>query len=283
MTHIDSDDFALIALTELEATAAEREHLAVCPECASELLAMGRIVQLGRAAPTVELFTPDPAAWGRIHSALGFSAAVASAPTLKAHTDPAVVIADAPATGGSAGEPNGAEPDALSVGIDDQPPAVAHSAPVVSISRARRRWIPLAAAAAVLGLVGGYAASSWLPVFGGGPSVLARAELAPLPGWNANGEALVESSAVGERDVLITLNAVDAGSPDAPLREVWLLSADATKLVSLGLLTGTTGRFVIPAEIDLTEYPVVDVSAEPNDGNPVHSTDSIVRGELRSS
>jgi anti-sigma-K factor RskA len=69
------------------------------------------------------------------------------------------------------------------------------------------------------------------------------------------------------------------GSTDG-LREVWLLRADASGLVSLGLLDGATGRFSIPAGIDLAEFPVVDVSAEPADGNPGHSGDSIVRGTL---
>ncbi|KFF59096.1 hypothetical protein JF66_13640 [Cryobacterium sp. MLB-32] len=276
MTHLDPDALALMALAEISATPAESEHLAVCTDCADELLALQHTVDVGRAAPTVELLTPDPAAWARIHAALGLSAAVAAVPSVPrpAEAEPVTApVADS------------AVPDAVSSGVDDQPAAAAHSAPVVSISRARRLWIPLAAAA-VLGLVAGYAASSWLPVSGGEPSVLARAELAPLPGWNANGQASVEALATGERDVLITLDGVDAVdgvSPEAPLREVWLLSPDATKLVSLGLLNGTTGRFVIPAEIDLAEYPLVDVSAEPNDGNPAHSADSVVRGELRSS
>jgi hypothetical protein len=66
------------------------------------------------------------------------------------------------------------------------------------------------------------------------------------------------------------------------VREVWLISSDLTKLVSVGLLATDEGTFALPKDIDLSEYTVVDVSSEPLDGNPGHSSDSIVRGALRS-
>ena len=62
---------------------------------------------------------------------------------------------------------------------------------------------------------------------------------------------------------------------------MWLLGADGKRLVSLGLLDGTTARFPLPPEVDLSQFPVVDVSLEPADGNPAHSGDSIVRGTLQ--
>jgi hypothetical protein len=37
---------------------------------------------------------------------------------------------------------------------------------------------------------------------------------------------------------------------------------------------------VIPDGLDLAEFPVVDVSREPLDGDPAHSSDSISRGTL---
>ncbi|MBT2538553.1 anti-sigma factor domain-containing protein [Arthrobacter sp. ISL-69] len=63
-------------------------------------------------------------------------------------------------------------------------------------------------------------------------------------------------------------------------REVWVISPDLSKLVSLGVLDGEPGVFAIPEGLDLAEYPIVDVSNEPFDGNPGHSSDSIARGEL---
>ena len=68
--------------------------------------------------------------------------------------------------------------------------------------------------------------------------------------------------------------------PAGDVREVWLIRSDASGLVSLGLLEGDSGRFVVPDGIDLDEFTLVDVSAEPVDGDPAHSGDSIVRGEL---
>ena len=58
-----------------------------------------------------------------------------------------------------------------------------------------------------------------------------------------------------------------------------LLNPDAE--VSLGTLgAGDTGVFPVPADLDVAQFPVVDVSREPLDGNPAHSKDSVVRGTL---
>lgn len=141
----------------------------------------------------------------------------------------------------------------------------------------RRRALSLLAAAAV-GVVVGITATFWWPA----PveRVLAQATLDALPGWTARGEASVARSASGLREVTVTLATGDNPATDAPLREVWLLTADTAGLVSLGLLAGESGRFPIPATLDLGEFPIVDVSAEPSDGDPAHSGASIVRGLL---
>ena len=73
-----------------------------------------------------------------------------------------------------------------------------------------------------------------------------------------------------------------AARTDDRLREVWLISAEGTGLVSIGFLDGAEGRFDLPSGVDLAAYSLVDVSAEPDDGDATHSGDSIVRGELRS-
>lgn len=61
---------------------------------------------------------------------------------------------------------------------------------------------------------------------------------------------------------------------------MWLLDAETGRLVSLGVLNGTESTFELPEGLDLSDYPVVDISREPFDGDPAHSTDSIARGEL---
>ncbi|TFB93957.1 anti-sigma factor [Cryobacterium luteum] len=144
-------------------------------------------------------------------------------------------------------------------------------------SRPRRRWVSIAAAAGVVGLLGGIAIGV-ATTTGGVPreQIVAEAALDALPGWTASGSARVEQTPDGRRVVVVDLDA----PADTSLREVWLLKADASGLVSIGFLDGSTGRFALPASVDLAQYPLVDVSAEPADGDPAHSGDSIVRGEL---
>ena len=108
-------------------------------------------------------------------------------------------------------------------------------------------------------------------------AVVAQVPLEALPGWSASGDAFVEQTPDGARTLVVT---VDGDTGDGGFREVWLIDRDVTRLVSLGVLDGTEGRFVIPAGLDLAEFPVVDVSEEPFDGNPGHSGDSIIRGVL---
>jgi len=63
-------------------------------------------------------------------------------------------------------------------------------------------------------------------------------------------------------------------------REVWLIDRNVERLVSLGTMTGDRAEFTIPEGLDLDEYVIVDVSREHFDGDPTHSGDSIVRGQL---
>lgn len=151
----------------------------------------------------------------------------------------------------------------------DTPPAV-----VVPLRRRTSAWIAAAAAAGVV--VGGVGATWVATRDDAPPALLAAADLAPLPGWDAAGHAEVEEAADGSRVLVLSVDVADIDG----LQEVWLLKEDVSGLVSLGLLDGAEGRFVLPAGLDLAEYPVVDVSREPLDGDPAHSGDSIVRGVL---
>ena len=144
---------------------------------------------------------------------------------------------------------------------------------------ARLPWLIGAAAAGVL--VGG--AGSALIAAGGAdpdeePSLLARVALDPLPGFEgASGDAAVHQAADGTRLLVVEL-AGDTASDG--YREVWLIDRDVVRMVILGSLQGSSGTLVSPEGIDLSEYPVVDVSAEPYDGDPLHSGVSVIRGVL---
>jgi anti-sigma-K factor RskA len=108
--------------------------------------------------------------------------------------------------------------------------------------------------------------------------VVERVALSPLPAHRGTGTAsVVGSGASRSLDVDVTgLTKADG------FYEVWLLDKNAKKLVSLGLLRGRHGSFTLPAGVDLRAFPVVDVSIEPADGNPAHSGNSVVRGQLPS-
>ena len=265
--HIAADDLHLLALAEQGASAGERAHLAACAECAEEYLALRQVVQLGRAAGSDPLLTPPAGVWAGIHAELGLSDAVRRPPSF-ASTPELMDAAPPPRASAS--------PVVASLPVGSTPESLSAPAPVRLLPR--RRWVPFAAAASVIGLVGGIAIGVASTTGPPPEQVVAEAALDALPGWTASGSARVEQAADGRRSVVVDLDA--AAIPGSGLREVWLLKADASSLVSIGFLDGSTGRFTIPASVDLTQYPLVDVSAEPADGDPAHSGDSIVRGAL---
>jgi hypothetical protein len=62
--------------------------------------------------------------------------------------------------------------------------------------------------------------------------------------------------------------------------EVWLIDNDIKKMVSLGILDGSTGEFAIPDGVDVSKYPIIDISVQ-QPGNPKHSGDSVLRGTIK--
>lgn len=257
MRHLDPDDLALIALGEDIDGAA---HLAECSACATEVASLRRVVLVGRSVTIDDVPTsPPPAVWERVQAELGL--ADTSAQSRPRLPRPAPVRPAPPA--------GGAE-DASRAGT------------VVRQFPARRPrvagWIAGAAAAGVL--VGALGGAWWASRPGADDSqgtVLAEATLDPLPGWEAAGTAVVRQEVDGSRVVVVD---IDASLGDDGFREVWLLAPDVSGMVSLGLLDGSSGEFVLPAGVDLERYPVVDVSEEPLDGDASHSGNSIVRGVL---
>ncbi len=63
--------------------------------------------------------------------------------------------------------------------------------------------------------------------------------------------------------------------------EVWLIRPDVSGMVSLGTAR-PDGRYELPPGMRLADFPIVDVSTEPYDGDPVHSGASLLRGVLPS-
>lgn len=275
MDHIEPEELAVLALDGREPDAAVRAHLDACPACLGEYDSLVRTVALGRGAPEDEFEAPPSSVWTAIHAELGLSPELAADPT-PGRTGVAVAVAEA--------EAPAPKRDHVAPRRRSRRPALASDGP--DGTRRRSAWLPITVAAAIGGILAGVGLGWLIGAAGTGGTVgqdpavvLASAELDSFPGWDdAVGSATVEEGADGVRTVVVDL---DATVPAGEVREVWLIRSDASGLVSLGLLDGGSGRFVVPAGIDLDEFTLVDVSAEPVDGDPAHSGDSIVRGELR--
>ncbi len=239
-SHVDDETLALLALGEPVASASDLTHLDTCARCADEVSALRDVAQLARdAGPMVP---PAPHVWTQISDELGLSVAAPAA-------EPTPVPAPTDAT------------------VTD-----------ISARRGPRQWRLVAAAAAVGVLVGGTGVW-WRTTQEAPQDIVATAALEPLPGWNATGSAVVETSSDGRRVLIVDLDKSEVS--DDGFREVWLATSDVTGMISIGALDGSSGRFDLPAGLDLEEFNTIDVSQEQFDGNPAHSADSIVRGVLR--
>ena len=241
--HVDGDTLALLALGEPVSDDVST-HVAGCEPCRSEVESLRPLVALGRALKPEDMvaMTPPAHVWERIAAETEFR----SAP-----------VAQRPASGRGRAVRSAA--------------AGEHPAPR-SGSR-RLGW--LLAAAAIGAVVGATGTLGWQSLHGGGPQVVASATLRPLPTKHGVGTAEVEEVKDGrELSVRVT-----APPTRRAYLEVWLMS-DPRHLISLGTLQSRSGSFALPAGLDLSKYKIVDVSVEPYDGNPAHSTDSLVRGIL---
>ena len=138
--------------------------------------------------------------------------------------------------------------------------------------RGRSRWAWVgAAAAAVIALV---VTTIVVTTTRSEPTLVASAALAPLgPAGSGNAELVEED---GELQLRVDTSELDAGDG---FLELWVIDPDVTKLVSLGPIRAD-GRYDLPAGLDPEDFPVVDVSVEPIDGDPTHSGDSLLRGQL---
>jgi anti-sigma-K factor RskA len=170
--------------------------------------------------------------------------------------------------------------DELALGSASPPTQQPAPPPPVAHRRRARAWRGWVLAAAIV-FVAGAGLGTWALVqqrAANSVTDVAEASLSAFPEHQgAAGSAIVEEKADGSLALRIELSA-DA-APDT-YREVWLITSDASALVSLGVLDGTSATLPVPAGVDLRDYVLVDISQEPVDGDPTHSGDSIVRGEL---
>jgi anti-sigma-K factor RskA len=242
--HYDEMTLALIALGESHATDDDEQHLAACAQCRAEVEQLGAVVATGRSV-TVDDYpvTPSAAVWDRIVAEVGDDAG------RRADASPAVAS------------------------LDDR-----------RAGRRRPRWALSLAAAAAVGLIVGIGGTwsltrSTTPTPTASPSQVSVAVLKPVDEPAAKGTAVLSVASAGQRT--ITVSVANLPTPAGTFYEVWLMDPADSKLVALGVLgTGGHGDYVVPAGLDLTLYSAVDVSLQPMNGSPQHSSNSAVRGSI---
>jgi anti-sigma-K factor RskA len=106
--------------------------------------------------------------------------------------------------------------------------------------------------------------------------VLSAVDLEPVVG---SGSGRAELVSVGD-SLQLRLETEGLDTPDGYF-EVWLIDPSVTQLVSLGPLRAD-GEYDVPTGVEAAAFPVVDVSVEPVDGDPAHSGESVLRGQLPS-
>ncbi len=113
------------------------------------------------------------------------------------------------------------------------------------------------------------------------PTVVSSATLRPPGATDEGADGPGGTAQVADEDGTVRLHLTVHGvsSPAQGYLEAWLLDADGG-MVSLGTMAGDDMTVTVPAGVDLSRFDVVDVSREPLDGDPGHSSDSVLRGRL---
>jgi hypothetical protein len=257
--HCTPEQLALAALRE-PLPASDAAHLDGCPHCQAEVASLQRGVDalavpaLAAPGPPVP---PPPAVWAAIAAATGVGAA----------PRPEVVAGTAAGTASTAAD----APPATTPPPDPAPATVTPLRP-------RRSRLLLAAAAALIVGAGIGAGAVALGNRDDGGFAVAAAALDPLDDSGASGSARVVERDDGTRVLQVDLTAADR--PDG-FYEVWLIDEAVEDMVSVGVVQGgRENSLPLPPGLDLGQYPVVDVSVEPLDGDPTHSGSSVARGLL---
>jgi anti-sigma-K factor RskA len=155
-------------------------------------------------------------------------------------------------------------------------PEPAEDAHVLPFRSRRRPWL-LVAAAVVAGAAVGAGAVAVVQNRGDDGQPVTAVALDPLADNDASGRAEVVRRDDGSRMVEVEL---DAPALEGSYYEIWLIDREVVGMVPLGVVRPGTQTFELPAGLDLGEFPLVDVSVEPLDGDPTHSGVSVARGEL---
>jgi anti-sigma-K factor RskA len=244
-THLDEELLAQWALDRDTPDDAAADHLRLCARCRDSLREIRSIAGQVEDMPRMESAPED--VWDRISTELGFETG---------SLQPAPDLSTAGSTSRDRFE-------------------------LRRVGRPTRRMAAVAASVAAvvgigLGVIGTLLATS---NDSGRPTAEAVVRLEPLAGKSGDGNADLLPGTSGSQLKVTATGLVQTSG----FYEVWLINEDGKRMVALGVLNpGTGGTFQIPADAAGQGYRIVDVSLEPNDGNPEHSHNSIIRGTLPS-
>lgn len=268
--HTDLDTLSLLATgDQTAATAAELDHISHCLYCTDELDRFRDVGLILRELTGREILEhPRPQVWDRVRDQLGLDPAPPSTDVLHDLRSGDVV-----------------EPRRLTVissaAADDGPESISPRSSPNETPRSSRRHglatlLVAAALALVLGVTGTLVVQRLLaPSY----TTIATTTLDALPDWSGStGQATLETDSEGQRWLVVS---VDASRQVDGLRQVWLINKDVSAMLQVGLLSGSQERFLLPSEVNVAAYPVVDVSDEPPTDDGAHSGNSIVRGVLQ--
>jgi hypothetical protein len=253
--HPDPELLALAALPAEPTDLGVAGHLQTCRQCRAQVDALRHTVDLARGdGAGAALPTPPPRVWQGIVDELA---------------------ADEDGTATSSAVPQRS----------------ADEAPAADVTTDRRRRPPrrvgtgLAAAAAGVALLAGLGIGLGLgpePAPAPEPAPVVRLGPVGFADPNATGTAAMIDQD-GDQKMVVELRGVtDLAGGD--YLEAWLMDATGTRLLPLGALARHgeefRGEFTVPAGLPVSEFDRVDVSAERFDGDPGHSTVSLLRGDL---
>lgn len=174
--------------------------------------------------------------------------------------------------------------DAPALSVVDDPATEPAPESVVDLTRERARRAPSAQRKQrrqlfVASLAAACAAVIGFSVIGGQDDTdtyVAEATNADLPEAYAGAATAIVT---GDEALTLEIEFSEA-LPSAEPVELWLIKPDLSDMVSLGIVEPGTTEWQVPDGIEPTEYSLVDLSIEPDDGDPTHSGRSILRGAL---
>jgi len=260
--------------------AADQQHLASCSHCRAELDQYRRVVTLGQGTQASETPTPPlDRIWRSIQAELAPTSAtegIAATKTMVADSVPPVTANDSPASDVPGGDETENDKPVSVVAASDETTDAGGEKPLAG---RRRKWWPIVAAAAALGLVVG--AGATVIINRNDVQVAASTALSALPGHTGHGTAELLRTP-NDPELRVSVDGPQPADPPS-YREVWLINSDGQRMYSLGVLPESgTGTYPLPTLLanGLDGFTIVDVSIEPYDGNPAHSRNSQVRGSL---